>query len=106
MDPALTQNLSQLGIAVSMLVAAVVYFYRRDIRNEARNEKREAEIQARCDEERVDLTNRIRQLEDRQHHSSVETLAKVSEILSFNTRALERFCERHGSGTYPTKEGA
>jgi hypothetical protein len=83
-----------------------VYFYRRDLRNEKRNEQREADIQARCDAERTDLASRIRQLEDRQHHASVETLAKVTEALSFNTRALERFCQKHGSGSYPIKEGA
>ncbi len=104
MAEALLSELTQFGVAVTMLATAVIYFYRRDIRNEARNEKHQGEIQERCDKERSALTERIRQLEDRQHHASVETVVKFAEILSLNTRALERFCEKHGSGAYPTKD--
>lgn len=104
MPPELLSQVAQNGVAFVVLVVAIGYFYRRDVRNEARSEKREVEIQSRCDEERGQLTERVKQLEERQHQMSVSTLAKIAELMSFNTRALEHFCEKHGSGSYVRKD--
>ncbi len=94
--------IGQMGLVGSMMATAIIYFYRRDVRNETRNELREKQIQDKCDEERGDLAGRIRQLEDRQHTMHESTLALVSEALQSNTRALERFCNDHGSGFHKT----
>ncbi len=95
-------ELSQLGIVTGMLATAIVYFYRRDVRNEKRNEEREQQIKSDCDKERADMLARIRQLEDRQHQMHESTLAQVGLALDLNTRALERFCDDHGSGFHKT----
>lgn len=102
----LLNQLAQSGIAFLVLVIAIIYFYKRDVRNDESAKKREVDIQKRCDEDRTHLTERVKQLEERQHQMSVSTIAKVTELMSFNTRALERFCEKHGSGAYVRKDDA
>ena len=104
MPAELMNQIAQNGPAFALLVAALIFFYRRDVRNEAKSEKREIEIQSRCDEERGHLAERVKQLEERQHQMSVSTIAKIAELMSFNTRALERFCEKHGSGAYTAEK--
>lgn len=104
MNQELVSQIAQNGPTFAMLVVAVVYFYRRDVRNDTRNESRTSEIQKRCDDERESLVGRIQELEDRMHQASEQTLAKVSDSLALNTRALSRFCDDHGSGYHPSVE--
>ncbi len=101
MNETLVNQLSSNGPTILMLAVAVVYFYRRDVRNETRNETREREIQQRCATEQTALVSRIQELEDRMHRTSEDTLWKVAEVLSVNTRTLARFCDDHGSGYHP-----
>jgi hypothetical protein len=100
----LLNQIAQNGPAFAILVAAVGFFYFRDKRNDVKADKRETEIQARCDEERKDLTERVRQLEERQHDMSVNMFARLGELMTNNTSVLERFLEKHGSGAYITKD--
>lgn len=98
MESALIQKLIESGPLVVLLAVAVWYFYRRDCRNEERNEVRETDIQKRCDAERDQLVERVRQLEDRQHEMATNTLGRVAIV-------LERFCDEYGSGAHETQRG-
>lgn len=104
MNQAVIDQLVHNGPTVSMLAIAIVYFYRRDVRNETRNERREGEMKAECDKEQAALVTRIQELEDRMHRTSEDTLWKVAEVLSVNTRTLARFCDSHASGYHPAVE--
>lgn len=94
--------LGQTGLVGSMMAIAIVYFYRRECRNDVENKAREKRIEEKCDQERADMSARIRQLEERQHTMHESTLAQVGQALESNTRALERFCDDHGSGFHKT----
>lgn len=94
--------IGQLGLVGTMMAIAIVYFYRREVRNDADNKLREKRIEEKCDQERSDMSTRIRQLEDRQHTMHESTLAQVGQALASNTRALERFCDDYGSGFHKT----
>lgn len=107
MEAAAASQLAQAGLAFLLLGVGIIYFYRRDVRSEARMDAQ----QKACEARETILVGRIQKLEDDRHENSktiltacIDTLETCAKALASNAdtfrtlTALEE--KREGSGEY------
>lgn len=87
MDSLLIPELASKGPLVAVLVAMIIFFWRRDVRNDTKAERRHRA----CEDRNGALEKRVATLEDRQF-KELKALAEDGVAgLRANTHALMRF---------------
>ncbi len=86
MDPATITFFSN-ATAPALLVVAVIYFYKRDLRRDAQADSDKKEAKERCDSDRNSLAAKVDRLEERISGLYESTIQNATTV-------LERFLER------------
>lgn len=104
MDPTvLFGEAAKLGFVVLLLLFAVVYLVRRDDRIQADDRARTVGMiegnRKECLEREQDLSQRLRNVEDRSHGESAELLRSCASALKTNADTFAKLVE-HDSGQH------
>lgn len=102
MDSILTPELISKAPLVAVLIGMVIYFHRRDVRNEAKADARHTA----CEDRNIALETRVSTLEDRQFKELKALAEDGINGLRNNTTALLKFLHSEDltpPDAFPTK---